>query len=214
MRSGLRIFFLLAAIFIFRGCVEITEDIIVNADGSGSIKVGIDVGKIGASISDQNSQIDVSMLEKIRKIPSEAPQKLNTVKGIINVQAVSDEKKGNYSLSFEFENSKALNDAIYTLAGIKKSVFSPTFIKISKHKMVKKDLSPYIRMAIKDQKKKSYNDLLFSFINYKSTCIFPADVKKASNIKSVQPDKRTVVTNFTLDEMIKGGFNFGNIIRY
>jgi hypothetical protein len=214
MKTGLKILFLLVALFIFQGCVEITEEIIVNADGSGSIKAGIDVGRIGAAVNNQNSQVDVSILEKIRNIPSEAQQKLSTIKGIKNVQTVSDEKKGIYSVSFEFENSKVLNNAIYAVIGLKKSAFYPSFIKISKHKLVNKDLSPFIRKVFKKQQKKSYNDLLYSFISYKCTCVFPADVKKVRNIKAVQPDKHTVVTNFTLDEMLKGGFNFGNVIKY
>jgi hypothetical protein len=214
MRIKIHIFLLFALLFILQSCIEISDEITINADGSGSIRVTIDVGEIGGSMNNQNSQFDISFLEKIRQIPAEASQILGQIEEIKNIQSTNDDKNGIYSVAFDFTNSRVLNQAIYSMAGKKKSVFMPSFIKISKHKLTKKDLSPYIRNMLKEQQKKSYNEMLFAFISYTSTCHLPSDVKHASNIKSQQPDTRTVITKFTLDEMLKGGFDFGNVIRY
>jgi hypothetical protein len=214
MKISPAICFLIATLFILQGCIDINEEITINPDGSGTISLAVDAGMIGSSINSQNSQFDVSILEQIRKIPGSASQALGEMKGIKNIKAVSDDKKGLYSVGFDFADQKVLNKAIYSLAGKKKSVFSPSFIKISKHKLIKKDLSPYIRKIMTGKKLKSYNNLFLSFINYKSTFHLPSDVKNVSNIKSGQPDKRTVTTNFTLEEMLKGDFNFGNVIKF
>jgi hypothetical protein len=202
------------ALLLLPGCIEITEDIRINPDGSGSLTWATDIGAIGAAISGDNSRMDMSMLDRIREIPRQAPGILSEIKGINNPQAVYDDKKGTYSVYFEFENSRALNRAIYSLAGVKKSVGMPSLIRVSRHKVVKKDLAPYLRKALKEQKDKKHNEFVFSMIHYKSAVHLPADAKKVSNIKSRRPDSRTVVTSFSLDEMLKGGFDFGNVIRY
>jgi hypothetical protein len=205
---------LLFAAIGLNGCIEIIEEITVHPDGSGSINMSVDIGALGSAANGNSGQFDMSMLDRIKKIPADAPGKLEQIKGISNIKAVSDDKKGLYSVAFDFADSRVLNKAIYKMAGFKKTPVSPSFIKITKHKLVKKDLSPFLRKAMKDQQKKSYNEFFFSFISYTTTCHFPADVKKASNIKSERPNARSVSTKFTLDEMLKGGSNFGNVIRY
>jgi hypothetical protein len=214
MRIKVLIFLCLISAVILNGCIEITEEMTVNANGSGTVTLTIDIGALGASANGNNSQVDMSILDKIKKLPEDAPAILGKVDGISNIRAVNNSKSGIYSVGFDFINSKALNKAIYSMAGQKKKAVMPSFFKISKHKLIKKDISPYLRKVLKEQQQKNYNELFFSFISYKSIFHLPSVVSKASNIKSEQPDPKTVITKFTLDEMLKGGFNYGNVIRY
>lgn len=212
-RIGL-LLLLLSMPFLFVGCIEINEDIIVNADGSGTLKMSIDMGLIGASVNNDNTMIDVNFIEKIRKMPAQASETLKNIKGVKNIVVAADDKKGYYSVCFDFQNSKVLNKAIYMVFGQKKKAIYPSFVKISKHKLKKTDLSPFIQRAFKEMKQNTYNEMLYAFITMNSTYHLPSNVKKAKNIKSQQPDSLTVTTKFTLDELLRGGFDFGNVITY
>jgi hypothetical protein len=214
MKRIIKNLFLFSSLIIMGGCIEITEEITVNENGSGAIKMSIDMGMIGSSLNNDNTKFDVSYLQKIKELPGQAREALKEVKGIHKVETVSDDKKGLYSVGFEFDNSKVLNRAIYRMFGKNKSAFTPNFVKISKHKLKKTDLSPFISKAFKSIKQSGYNEMLYAFISLNSIYHFPSDVLKTGNIKSQQPDLRTVTTKFTLDEMLKGGFDFGNVIRY
>jgi|WetSurMetagenome_2_1015567.scaffolds.fasta_scaffold195745_2 hypothetical protein len=214
MKRVIKNLFLFSFLIFLGGCIEITEEITVSKDGSGTIKMSIDMGMVGSSLNNDNTKFDVSYLQKIKELPNQAKAALKDFKGIHNVEIVSDDKKGLYSVGFEFDNSSILNKAIYKVFGKNKSAFTPSFVKISKHKLKKTDLSPFIKKAFKNVKQSGYNEMFYAFISLNSIYHFPADVINASNIKSQQPDPRTVITKFTLDEILKGGFDFGNVIRY
>ncbi len=195
-------------------CIDLTDELTVNADGSGSLRLTLDMGMAASAMNSDNTQMDVSILEKIKAISSGAGAALKDAPGISNVQSTTEEKKGFYRVSFDFDKSSNLNKALYKIFGQKKKSLFPSLVKVSKHKVVKTNLSPYIKKAFAKKKMNSYNEMLYSFITMKSIVHLPSDLKKATNIKSVVDDPRTVKTDFTLRELLDGGFNFGNVITF
>lgn len=195
-------------------CIELSDELTVNADGSGSLRITLDMGMVASAMNSQNSQIDVSILEKIKMISLGADSALTGLSGISKVQSVTKDKQGFFQVSFDFDNSKNLNKALYKIFGQEKKSLFPSLVKVSKHKVVKTNLAPYIKKAFDKKKDNSYNEMMYSFIRMKSVVHLPADLKKAKNIKSVIDTPRTVSTSFTLKEMLEGGFDFGNVITF
>lgn len=209
--------FFCLSILLFSSCITISEDITVNKDGSGSIMVKIDLGKIGSNLDNQTSGANMSFITQIKQLPVIAEQALKGCKGISNVNPVTDNKKGVYSISLDFENSNDLNKAIYKIFGHKKKFYEPAFVKISNHNFKKKNIAPLFKkmIALQQKKNQSFSDLMFPFISLKSTYRFPSEVKKVSNIKAVtSEDKKTVTTDYTLEELTKSDFDFGVKIKY
>jgi len=214
MKLFTRIGILICFLAGFSSCIELTDELTVNEDGSGILKISLDLGMVAGAMNKDNTQFDVSFLEKVKVISSGAGAALTGAEGISNVKSVTDEKMGYYSVSMDFDNSKNLNKALYKLFGQEKNGLMPSFMKISRHKVVKTNLSPYIQKAFKSMKNTSTNEMLYSFVNVNSIVHFPSDIKNAKNIKSKLDGARTLSTSFTLQELLKGGFDFGNSIKF
>jgi len=203
---------LFLCIVLISGCIEITEEVTVNPDGSGRFSLTADLGLIAATMNDENSGFDVSILDKLKETVVGAPDMLKEVKGIDSVVVAIDEKKGLYAFSFDFEGSKELNQALYCLGGVEKKAFAPKLIRISKHKLAQKDISPLLQKALGNSGK--FNEMVYSVVFLNTIFHFPSDVKKAMNIRSKTPDSRTVTSRFTLQELMKGDFNAGHKVRF
>jgi len=212
-----KILLLILPVLLLTSCITITEDITVNSDGSGSIKVAVNLGKIGSQAANQPSSFDLSIVGKIKEFPKKAEAILKNINGISNIIAVADDEKGIYSIALNFKNSKSLNKGIYKLFGKNKSIFAPDFVKITKHGFKKINMGPMMKKMVTMQEKtdKAFSDLMFPFIDFKSTYNFPTTLKKVSNIKAVlSTDKKTITTKYTLEELIKVDFNFGLKARF
>jgi hypothetical protein len=208
---------LFAIVLLLTGCLTINENITVNSDGSGLVKLTVDMGAIGAKMNQQNNGANISFIDKIKEFPKKAEAILIKCDGISGVYSVTDDNKGIYSIAFSFKNSKYLNKAIYSLFGKKKTIFMPDFITIKPTSFKKKNIAPLLKKMIEIQKKDNatFSDFMFPFINLNSTYIFPRDVKKVSNIKSiVQDNKKVVASRFSLEELLKSNFDFGLKIKY
>jgi hypothetical protein len=208
---------MLLSILSFSSCITIYEDITVNNDGSGRIAVKIDLGKIGSNLDNQTSGANMSFITQIKQFPESASKALANCKGISNIEPVTDNKKGIYSLALDFKNSRDLNKAIYMLFGQKKKFYQPSFIKISSHQLNRKNIAPLLKRMVAQQQKENngFSDLIFPFISLKSTYRLPLNVKKVSNIKAITADnKKIVTTDFTLEELLKTNFDFGIRIKF
>jgi hypothetical protein len=216
MKTRHRLFrpLLLACLLLLGGCIEITEIITVNPDGSGRMSLTIDMGSLASAMNSQNTGFDVSIIEKIKKGFSGAEAKLSGLEGISNIRVKVDEKIGYYSLGFDFRRSKNLNQAVYKLLDVEKSALYPSIYKISGHKFRKKNIAPLISQAFKDKKSSALNDMLYEMVNYHCSYVFPAEVKKSTNIRATYPDKQTVDSRFTLRELIKAEFDAGHVITW
>lgn len=217
MRVRSFLFILLSSVLLLQGCIEITDEITVNADGSGTLRASIDMGMLGSASEKQNPNIDMSMLNRIRSFPLFADSLLKGVAGISNVIPVTDNKNGLFSLSVDFKDSRSLNRAIYRLFGKKYGMFTPSFVKVTHHRLVKRNMAPLLKKLLADNKmvNSMAGDMMLQFISLNSIYHLPSGAVKISNIKAVSENGGTKVsTRFSLGEMLKTDFDYGIKIRF
>jgi len=196
------------------GCVEIVEEIKINPDKSGSISFSLDLGVLGNSfLNIAKDYIDLSMMDDIKKQPFISAKVLDKTKGIRNILPVSDNDKGLYALSFDFDNDNALNNAFYKMFNSNKNIFLPKVIKITKRKLKITNLAPVIRYFTNKYEKDIKNNKLFSLVSFKQTFVLPGEVKKVKNPKSIICDYK-VNLSCTIEELLNSDFNCGNKIKY
>ena len=146
MQKRIRVYIVLLSFLFLSGCIDIVEEIKINPNKSGSIRISMDLGALGSSfMSIAKDYIDLSMMEDIKKQPGLTAKIISNTKGIRNILPVSDDKKGLYALSFDFDNDKALNEAFYKMFNSNKTIFLPKVIKISKRRIKVTNLAPVIR---------------------------------------------------------------------
>lgn len=196
-------------------CIEIVEEITVNKDKSGTIGFSLNLGSLGGlALGMGEKYIDANTISKLKEFPGEGASLLKGMNGIANIIPISN-KNGLFSLSFDFDNSKSLNKALYKLFNKKKSKIDPGYISIKKHKVIKKNLGPVIRLFAKKYEEKLKDKTVLKLINYKSIYHFPSPVKKKSNsLSKEEADKKTVEFSCTVEELLNSPVDIGNRIKY
>jgi hypothetical protein len=215
MKKKIFLVLLLPILFLFNGCIEIVEEITLNADQSGNVKFYMDLGSLGGMAMNMGeSYMQGPLLDQIKKLPETAAGILKGVKGLSNINPVTN-KKGLYSVSFDFKNSKQLNQAIYKLFDVKKKFYEPNYIRLTKKKLVKKNYAPILRLFLKKYVSQIKDTSILKLLAYRSTFTFPSAVKRFSNKKAVlSGDKKTLELTCTLEELLSSGTNIGNKVKY
>ena len=207
--------FFLPVIFLFSSCIEIVEEITINPDQSGTVSFYTDFGALGGmAVNLGEKYIQSSLLNQIKSFPETTAGLLKGVKGLSNIKPVTN-KKGLYSISFDFKNYRQLNDAIYKLFDIKKHFYEPGYIKVSKRKIMKKNYAPILRLYVKKYQDQLKDKSMLKLLSYKSIIHFPKEVKRFSNKKStLSASKKTLEFKCTLEELLSAGTNIGNKVKY
>jgi hypothetical protein len=203
------------AMFLLSSCIELFQDIEINSNRSGKYTFKIDMGLLQhanlAAFPDASG-----FTESIQKMPENVVGKLNGQKGISGIENITDESKGLYGFKFEFENDKALNNAIYQLADQQKLFFMPNYIKIKRKKVIITDISPYIKkandMAEKKQSGGFLSEQISNYIKVTTRLHLPRPAKKAENLRS-KTENTTVTLTASMSELMKG-INYGNKVNY
>jgi hypothetical protein len=208
---------LLITIIVFLslpGCIDIVQEIKLNPNKSGSIRFSIDFGVLGSSFMNvAKDYIDLSLMDDIKKQPFISAKVIENTKGIRNILPVSDNNKGLYALSFDFDNEKALNEAFYKLFNSKKKIFLPKVFKISKRSLKITNLAPVVRYFANKYEKDIKDNKLLSFVSFKQIFVLPDGVKKVKNPKS-EIDDYKVNMSCTIEELLNTKMNIGNKIWF
>jgi hypothetical protein len=204
-----------ASMFLFSGCIEIIEEMTINPDKSGTVSFNMDLGTLGGlAINMGEKYMQSSMLDQIKKMPETIAGMLKGIDGLSNIKPITN-KKGMYSVSFDFKNAKQLNEAIYKLLDVKKHFFEPNYLRLTKSKLVKKNYAPELRFYINKYRDQLKDKNVLNFISYKSIFHFPEEVKKFSNKKyTLSSDKKTLEFKCTLEELLSEKANIGNRVKY
>lgn len=215
MNKKIFLLLLFPILFLFNGCIEIVEKITLNKDQSGTVSFYMDLGSLGGMAMNMGeTYMQGSLLDQIKKLPETAAGILKGVNGLSNINPVTN-KKGLYSVSFDFKNSKQLNQAIYKLFDIKKRFYEPNYIRITKKKLVKKNYAPILKLFLKKYVAQIKDTSILKLVAYRSTFIFPNTVKRSSNKKAVlSADKKTLNFICTIEELLSSGMNIGNKVKY
>ena len=201
--------------FFFSGCIEIVEEITINSDKSGTVSFNMDIGTLGGlAINMGEKYMQSSMLNQIKNLPETVAVMLKGINGLSNIKPITN-KKGLYSISFDFKNTKQLNTAIYKLFDVKKKFFEPNYLRLTKRKLVKKNYAPVLRFFVNKYQNQLKDKSILKIISYKSIFHFPEEVKNFSNNKYIiSSDKKTLEFKCTLDELLSEKTNIGNKVRY
>jgi hypothetical protein len=211
----LKILFLLFLAVQMCSCIEIVEEITVNKDKSGTIGFSLNLGSLGGlALSMGENYIDANTISKLKEFPGEGALLLKGMDGIANIIPVSN-KNGMFSLSFDFDKSKNLNKALYKLFNKKKSIIEPGYISVKKHKLIKKNLGPVIRLFTKKYVDKLKDKTVLKLIKYKTIYHLPSPARKESNsLSKEESDKKTVEFSCTVEELLNSPVDIGNRIKY
>ena len=213
--KNLTLVFSCILLLFLSSCIEIRETLTMNKDGSGNINLVVDMGKIGKSLGQQNQQINMSFVKQIQETPAQADSLLKSCKGVSNLKTSTGGDVGVYSISFDFKNSRSLNEALYKLFRQKKSALRPDFIKVSKHKVKQLNFAPLIKKYVLKEESNVMSDMLYQLIKIQTTFNLPSKTKSVSNIKAVQENEdKSVVLKYSLFELLNYDFDYGVVIKY
>lgn len=207
----IQIFLLAMTLFIFQGCIEIVERIDVNEDKSGSINLSVSVlqGNFLWGLIQLGGELDV--LNDIEDYARMAEKSLSQSEGIHNVKVTRDTKKGEVGLSFDFDNHRQLNRALYEIAGQKKTIFMPAIYKVNANSFRKKNMTTLIELLVKEEE----IELIPSFVNYTSEINLPRPAKSVTNSDAILLNKgQKVRTTGVLSEILENKTNTGIKVRY
>lgn len=198
--------------FLFQSCIEINQTITVNNDGSGSIKIQVDMGKTEQFLP-KNSGFD--FLNSVKNAPTYAEQAC--LKGINNLKTYTNSENSSYIISFDFENSQALNKALIKIYNpdSKQTNFSPRFYKITRHHFVFKNLTPFIRKYLPSDATNPLNEVFFRFVTINNSYIFHPGFKKNSNIRAIiDENKKKITLKYTLYDILKSEIDIGIKVKF
>lgn len=207
---------LIGLVVFLQGCIEIVEKLEVNSDRSGSVTLSVSTGQNNPLLSLIHQYVDMSFMDDVAANARQISYVLRVQDGISNVQLKDNLRGGGLELSFDFENDKKLNNALYATAGIEKSFFQPNVYKIRKHRFVRKNTTGWIARLIAQEKENIPDEAIFDLIKIKSVFQIPATAKgvNAACKISASRDNQTFTTSHFLSDLLDKKINTRVAIRY
>lgn len=207
----------LASVILLQGCIEIVEEISVRDDQSGNMSLSLSAGGKNNPLMAFLSQFaDMSFLDEIRRNADQASQVLKSQEGISHVKFTANQRSGTMELSFDFADSKSLNNALYAVGGYQKTIFQPNIYKISKHKFVRKNTSGWMMKLIEQEKENIPDEAIFDLVELKSVYHFPHEARSitAPENTAISNDKQTFTSSNYLSDLVNKKTNTRIKIRY
>ena len=213
-----RILLLLTVVVVsisMQSCIEIVEEITVNEDKSGSMSLSAGASGNNSFVGLIGAFTDITFLDDLEIEAGIIVSKLKTQEGISNVHFSKPGSGSNYSLTFDFKNSKALNNALYAVNDQEKKFFGPSFYKISKNKYRRKNITTWAKVLLESEKENIPDEAIFDLIEYKAVVHLPRPVKlvKADDVV-VSKDETTVSTSNYISDILNNKINTGMKVRY
>ena len=209
-----RFFLLFSTIIIaitFSSCIDLVEEVTINKNLSGHYELRLEAEGL-AGMMNMGGQVSMPDMRKL-------DQKLNMLKhqkGIHNVQKKIKLENMKFFISFDFDNEKSLNNAIYTLAEVKPSIFIKKFLKVRKNKVVRPNLNPYLQKFIEEEDLMAQlpsSDLL-NYVNYKLIVNTPTELRRAKGKKAIiQSNKKTVISSHSFKDIMLNDENLSLKVR-
>lgn len=199
-----KLLFSIAIIFIslsLSSCIDLIEEVSINKDLSGKYEMRLETSGLGGMMSQMGGVPDIPQIQEL----DEKLSVLRSQSGISNIKKDFNAKELKFNISFDFENEKALNNALYALAEIKPNMFLKKFLKIKNNKVVRPNLSPYIQRLLEEQNisEQIPSEDMLNYVNYKFIVNTPKDIKKTSGKRAmVQSNKATVISSFSFKELL------------
>ncbi|WP_137089533.1 hypothetical protein [Mangrovivirga cuniculi] len=225
------IFSLLAIVLLMSSCFNFKERIFLKKDGSGTYTFTIDMSALKPMMEAFENMADSTNTDEEKKEgPKDMTKKfdddmqkdkelLESVDGITNVEAISDEETFNFGLKFDFEDVKALNNALNAMNKKENENYQEKeFFKHSKKSFervslfldkseLKEEMSEESDEEMTDQDFEQMSQM-FGDMTYTTEYVFEQPVKNISNQKAMMsPDgkKVTIETKILKEEEGESG---------
>jgi len=184
-------------------CIDLIDEIKLNGDKSGSVFIGIESQLLGSILSMAKEQMDPNAIESLEEFPNDSKDKLKDLKGIQNVKSFSQVSEGRIGISFDFVNAKALNQAYYALLDMEKTWYSPNIVKIGKHKISRRDLTPQLVKELNKSMPKLKESEYLKYFNLKSIVRLPSESKSiVYGEKQTLNNKKDIIMHYSFDEIL------------
>jgi len=211
-RARFILLFSVTALFFLQSCVEIVEEITVNNDRSGKITLSVNIGKQNGLFGLISQFADLSFMDEIEDEVGKTISVLKQQKGISNVVF---EKGNKMRLSFDFDNHKNLNKALYAVSGNEKTIFNPAIYKVKNHSFIKKNITTWAKLMMEANKDEMPDEIVFDMIEITTIVHLPEPIIKTSGEGSkVSKDKRTVTTSHFISEILEENINTKMKVRF
>ena len=217
--------FLFAILISITSCFDVTEEVKMNADGSGELRLNIDLSQSKVNLAGYMNAGEINGVE----IPSEAEIKseikklkkaLSKIKGISKVKAKSDFDEFVFEVTADFKNMKALNKAIN--ASVKTFNQTPFPLPRFKHFSFKENKFSRLFNYTEERFTQEEFDGLMSVVRYLmesakvvSIYRFEESIKNVSNSKAkISPSKKAVMLEGNISEFATGKKTLENHISF
>ena len=209
------LFIILFASFFLTGCIEIIETIHINKDRSGSIEYRVNTSQASSWLGNISGMIDNSLEEQIRDEALQMVNILHQQEGISNVKYKLGKLSGDFFLQFDFKTAENYNKALYSMGGARKTLFSPGYLKISKHKIKKMNFTPWLNGYLKKENIEITQSFISDMITFSSIVEVPSEVKrvKPANVK-VPKDASKVVQRLSFTQILVDKKSTGLRVKY
>jgi hypothetical protein len=211
-RARFILLFSVTALFFLQSCVEIVEEITVNNDRSGKIALSVNIGKQNGLFGLISQFADLSFMDEIEDEVGKTISVLKQQPGISNVVF---EKGNKMRLSFDFDNHKNLNKALYAVSGNEKTIFNPAIYKVKNHSFIKKNITTWAKLMMEANKDEMPDEIVFDMIEITTIVHLPEPIINTSGVGSkVSKDKRTVTTSHFISEILEENISTKMKVKY
>ncbi len=178
-------------VFLLSGCIEIVETIHVNEDTSGSAEYRVMSVGSNSWIGNISGYFNNSVEQQLRSEAKKLVILLEKQEGISNVKYEFGNFSADFYVRFDFAGSKYYNDALYQLGGYRKTCLSPGYLKINKHKVKKRNITPWLNRYLEKEGIEMKQSFISDVISFRSIIELP------SKLRRVKPENLTVSDNKT-----------------
>ncbi len=207
-----------ASVFTMTACFDITEDVTVNKDGSGTYVSTTDATKLSEQLSMLAAMDTTGMLIPKLKYSLDSSFSANfakyaTIKGISNMK-VDTSKAYLYKVTLNFANVDALNGVINV---DKKDDAQKNLYAWAKGKLTRKDsgIGGMGEMGMEDEQQKEMAKSMLKDMKYTIIYRFPSKVSGMTNKEAkLSADKKTVTLECSLLDVVDKKLSLGNEVKY
>lgn len=211
-----KLFFTLSILILslsITSCIDLVEEVSINKDLSGTYEMRLEASGFGGLMGQMGGSIDMPQIDEL----DQRVGHLRAQPGISNVQKNIKAKELKFYVSFDFEDEKALNNALYAIAEAEPNMFVKKILKIKKNKVVRPNLSPYLKRLLEDQNLSDQlpSEDVLNYINYKFIVNTPKEVKRVSGVRAqIQSNKTMVISSYSFRELLIDNKNVSLKIRF
>jgi len=199
----------------FSSCITILDEIKLNADKSGEVFIGLESEALASVLSMAKDQLSPEIIAQIDQFPNEAKDRLTGIEGIHHISSMEQVQNGRLGISFQFDNPKALNKAYYALMDMEKKWYLPNLIKIKKHKIKRKNITPQLVKQIEENNPDLKDSQILKYLNWKSVIKLPANSTAINNVQSKSAvGNKEVVIRYSLSDLLKNEKSSAYEIRF